>query len=203
MVLLIAFPISILMDVDYMDTTSMYNMLSINYKHYMYPDKRNSMFAKWNDYYAQDLFSKIKEDLNYNNEWCVAFAFEPAILQYNKIKTLDGYYSNYPTELKMKWEKMISPALEVNPEAKRYWQKSNGIRCYLYAKEWVFPQYSMNCKKLGGVNLLIDPQILKNLGGKYIFSRVVIRNYKELGLEFLDYWNDNRGIYDIGVYKIQ
>ena len=200
--LLIAFPISIILDTNYRDTGSMYNFLHINYSKYICHEKA-SLHARWNEFFAPDLFSKIKKDINYNGEWCVAFGFEPSILQYNSIKTLDGYYSNYSTELKMKWEEMIRPALESNKAAKKYWEQSYGIRCYLYAKEWLFPDYGRNYKKFGGVNLLIEPVILRELGGKYIFSRVVIKNYKELNLDFIGYWNDNRDIYDIGVYKIQ
>ncbi len=202
LVLLIVFPLSIILDFDHRDTGSMYNFLHTNYRKYLC-HKSISLHARWNDYFAPELFSKIKTDINYNNEWCVAFGFEPSILQYNSIRTLDGYYSNYPTALKEKWEEMILPALEENMAAKKYWRKSYGIRCYLYAKEWVFPEYSLSPKKIGGVDLLIKPEILRDLGGKYIFSRFVIKNYKELGLEFINYWQDSRGIYDIGVYKIQ
>ena len=200
--LIIILPISIMFDLDYKASSSMYNLFHVNFKTNIL-HKKIPLQVRFDDYFAPDLFEQIKKELNYNNEWAVAYGFDPGILQYNGIRTLDGYYSNYPLDYKEKWEKMILPTLKEHKAARDYWAESNGQRAYLYSCSWLFPSFHMNYKKLGGVELLIEPNVLRELNGKYIFSRVIIKNYKKLGLEFIDYWQDSRGIYDIGVYKLK
>ena len=178
---------------------SMYNMIHQSYSiNVSNLEVRGEV--RWNDYYAPDLFEEIKEDIDYNNEWVVSYAFEPSILQYNGFKTLDGYYSNYSKDYKSKWEKMIMPTLLQNTNAMEYWKESNGQRAYIYSTEWVHPDYGYLSVK--SIDMLIDPEILRELGGKYILSNTTISNAEELGFEYLGTWYGDNKVYNIRVYKV-
>jgi len=197
-VLMIALPVSIVLDPDYDQLRSQYNALHANYCHY-FLNRDLFQQIKWDDFYSCELFESAKKDIDYNDEWSVSYGFEPGILQYNGIHTLDGYYSNYPTDYKIKWEKMIEPVLEKNVDALNYWYDSNGQRAYIYSDKWkLCPDYNLGYKKLGDVDMLINPDILKELGCKYVFSRVPVGNYKQLGLKNIKSYHDN--VYDLYVY---
>lgn len=201
-IIVIAIPVSIVLDVDYSSYTSMYNILHDNfYENILLKDVY--LPVKWNEYYAEDLFEEIKREIDYDGEWSVAYGLEPAVLQYNTIKTLDGYYSNYSTDYKERWEQMIMPVLQANDDAMEYWRSSNGQRAYVYSEEWIFPDLQYDYAGMGEVDMLINPDILRELGGKYVFSRVKIKNADDLGFEYINTWSDDRGIYDISVYRIQ
>lgn len=199
LVIIIAIPVSIMLDVDSAILT--YNLLHVNYKENICHQSTWHQ-ARWADYYAQDLFEKIKSDIGYEGEWAVAYGFEPAILQYNGFKTLDGYYSNYSTEYKVKWEEMITPVLMENPEALEYWHASNGHRAYIYSTRWLIPSYSIDYEEIGETDMLIYPEILEELGGEYVLSNVPIKNADELGFNYQGTWSDENTIYNISVYRV-
>lgn len=52
----------------------------------------------------------------------MAYGLDLAVLQYNRIKTFDGYYSNYSPIYKEKWENLIASALEENDQIAEYWK---------------------------------------------------------------------------------
>ena len=207
LIIIIAIPVSIMLDADVTWGSLTYNLVGVNYK----VNIRHASFEKqvrWDDYYAQDLFGKIKSDIGYEGEWSVAYGFEPSILQYNGFKTLDGYYSNYSTEYKVKWEEMIMPVLLENPDALEYWQVSNGQRAYIYSTEWLFPDYKTDYEGIadyegiGETDMLIHPEILEELGGEYVLSNVPIKNADELGFDYLGTWSDESTVYRINVYRV-
>ena len=45
----------------------------------------------YEQFYAQELFREIKDDIGYSGEWSAAYGFHPAVLEYNGRATLDGY----------------------------------------------------------------------------------------------------------------
>ena len=55
----------------------------------------------YSDYYAEDLFDEILEDIDYMDEWSCAYNMDPGVLIYNDIKTIDGY-----TGIKTKYEEL-------------------------------------------------------------------------------------------------
>lgn len=195
-----AIPLSVIWDRDYSTSSSMYNILHINYIANLYGNVDETMW-RWDDFYAEELFREIKDDIFYDGEWCVAYGLDPAVLQYNGIKTLDGYYSNYPTAYKVKWEKMITPVLEESDSIAEYWNDSNGIRAYIYSTKWDCPGHHM-IREIKSDKMLINSDILRELNCKYVFSIVDITNAEELGLEYIDMWKDLQGNYDVRVYQL-
>ena len=171
---------------------SWYNSVSANYtmnvRHeHLYEN------ARWEDYYRTELFDKVKKDIGYNGEWVVAYGFDTAILQYNSFKTLDGYYSNYPLEYKLKWEQLIAPTLRESLNAREYWKESNGQRAIVYTAPGGDDKERL---------MLINPEILEELGGKYVISRYKIVNYEELHFEYINTWTDKTTGTEISVYSV-
>lgn len=173
-----------------------YNILNINYVKYICKNEIGySNHRIWNEFYQEELFNKIKKEIGYSGEWSVGFFLDPAVLQYNSIRTLDGYYSNYSLEYHDKWEKLIKPSWEIDEIHKEYWHKSAGIRAYVYSPGWtkvndkiIYDEYPM----------YIDQNVFCELQGKYIFSRVKISNAHDLGLDIIGKWSKDD--YNIYVY---
>ena len=199
--LLIIIPLSIVFDVNATASSSMYNVLHYNYQEYVLQQDSPTQ-VKWSEYYSPELFEIIKEDIDYSDEWVVSYGVEPAVLQFNGFKTLDGYYSNYSLVYHQQWEQLIIPALSENQDAMSYWQASNGQRAYLYSRDWLFPDYSIDYEAIGEADLLINPDVLRELGGKYVVSNITIRNADELGLQYLGVWSDAESKYIIRVYLV-
>ncbi len=199
-IIMIIIPFSVILDSRYDTINSMYNILHINYMAKRYGIVGETMW-RWNDFYAEDLFREIKEGIDYDGEWSVAYGLDPAVLQYNGIKTLDGYYSNYSSAYKEKWENLIAPTLEESNSIAEYWKESNGIRAYIYSTKWDNPG-NHSIREVRSDKMLIDSDALRNLNCKYVFSIVEITNAKELGLEYMNIWEDLRGNYDVRVYQV-
>ena len=73
-----------------------YNHLAMNLR-YKWVEMQGKEVAAltYKEFYSQDLFELIKNDIEYNGEYSIAYGMHPAILEYNKIATLDGYFTNY------------------------------------------------------------------------------------------------------------
>jgi len=201
-VLVLSVALMIVVDPQTKGTSSDFNVLHNNFVAYVL-NGRNGIQARWDEYYNQKLFETITEEIEYDGEWSVAYGLEPCILQYNQIRTLDGYYSNYPIEYKEKWEEMIAPVLEINSYAQYYWNISNGQRAYIYGICWTNPDYYIDYDNVTDKRMLINVDILNQLGAKYVFSRVEIENYSELGFRYLGTWKDDKEFYKISVYEVE
>lgn len=199
--ILMAIPLSVILDPKYSTINSMYNMLYANYSAGIKGELPTN-YWRWNEFYAEDLFEEIKSDLAYDGEWSVAYGLDPAVLQYNGIRTLDGYYSNYPSEYKEKWEELIAPVLKESKWAEEYWRESNGIRAYIYSTEWEEPG-SLGIRYIDSADMLVDVTVLKELKGEYVFSVVEITNADGLGLKQIGEWSDGRDIYNVRVYALE
>ena len=170
---------------------------------------RREIFGHENDalnfreFYSTKFFNEIKEDLDYKaGEYCVAYGMHPAILEYNGIYTLDGYLGFYPQSYKEAFREVIAPALE-RVEPSRIYFDEWGARCYLYSGTDL--SIVMATKSMTGVtdnDIYIDTSALKNLGCKYIFSRIDISNADEVGIKLLKTYTDASSPYTIYVYTI-
>ena len=155
----------------------------------------------YEQFYAVDLFTEIKEKINYDGEWSVAYGLHPAVLEYNDIATLDGYLGFYSQQYKEDFRKVIAPALD-RVEASRQYYDNWGARAYLYSgTDASIVNFGKNIYATD-YDIYIDADSLKALGGKYIFSRLEITNAKEAGLELIDNYSSADGSYVIYLYKL-
>jgi hypothetical protein len=59
----------------------------------------NDESTKWREYYREEEFEALKNSMPYiTNYYIVTLGLSPEILQYNRFKTLEGYYPFYPLE---------------------------------------------------------------------------------------------------------
>lgn len=154
----------------------------------------------YHEFYSEDLFAQIKKDIGYNGEWAAAYGFYPAVLEYNGIATLDGYYSNYSLDYKDKWRKVIRPELEISETDREYYENWGG-RAYLFDvnAEHLYLQHTKELQYEDS-NLYMDTDAYKELGGKYIFSRIEVANAVDLKLELVGVYSNDA--YDIYVYRL-
>ena len=154
----------------------------------------------YEEYYSQDLFTYIKEEIDYDGEWSAAYGLNPAILQYNGIATVDGYLGMYSQEYKEAFRKVIAPALETAPGNRIYFDNW-GARAYLFsgADESTYAPY----RDLGLTDnsLQIDTEAYKAIGGQYIFSRIELSNSEELGLVLKGVYSRDSSPYTIYLYE--
>ncbi|MCL2078656.1 MAG: DUF6044 family protein [Oscillospiraceae bacterium] len=152
------------------------------------------------EFFAEDFFSHIRSDMDYGGEPAAALGFHPSVLMYNGFSCVDGYLSTLPLSYMTAFREVIAPQLDRNPQHKeRYDDK--GIRMYLYNDE-IF-QISRKIEISYPVELYINTQAFKDLGGMYILSRAEISNADELGLGFVKYYGGgDEFIYNIWLYTV-
>lgn len=154
----------------------------------------------YHEFYSEELFSDIKEAIDYNGENSVAYGFHPGVLTYNGFSTLDGYLGFYSENYKQNFRKIIAPALEKSPYFQNYFD-TWGARAY------IFPGFDDNSYlpsrnlTLPDSNLYIDTESFKALDGVYLFSRFEIDNAQELELTCLGSFTEKTSPYTIYVYQ--
>lgn len=175
-----------------------YNTLYINT--YNFVKEKKSETLSYKEFYSSELFSNIKNHIDYNGEYAVAYGFHPAVLSYNGISTLDACFSYYPQEYKDKFREVIAPCLNKSESSREYYDNWAG-RAYIFSDtipEIWNPVRTMCCTES---ELCIDSEAFKQLGGKYIFSRIDISNDKELGLDLIGTFEHTESPYTIWVWK--
>jgi hypothetical protein len=163
------------------------------------PNRNFNSFISYKEFFAEGLFEKIKEDISYSNEKVVALGYHPSVLMYNGFNCIDGYNNAYPLSYMRRFRTLIAPELEINQEAREYYDSWGG-RMYLFNSELSY-EPTRN-KNTSPVNLNIDMDVFKNdFEGKYILSRAEISNKDTLGLELKKRYYDDESIYTIYMYQ--
>lgn len=162
-------------------------------------------FPSYQEYLAIDQFEKIKSILPSNDSTkLISLGLSPTIAQYHGYATLDGLFSVYSLDYKLRFRKIISNELKKNTEIRNrfdYW----GNRCYLYADELGVVnvqncQSAKNTKKLK--NLDIDVAQIRRLGGKHILSACEIQNASRLGISLTNKLGTEDNFWTIYIYKL-
>lgn len=186
----------------------LYNMVYINLKHYVWPvmhyvsnDEKYSSGYPWLNYrefFSERLFERVKDEIGYKGEWSAAFGMHPAVIEYNGIATLDGYHSWYPQKYKEDFRRIIAPDLEIDEQNRQYFDNWGG-RAYLFSDEVDYAPV----RNIGtdSARLMIDPEAFREMGGRYIFSRVRVTNSEELGMSEVGVFSGDNSPYTIYVYS--
>ncbi len=182
-------------------TPTRYNdLFATCYNHfYEYNHGQEVDVYNYGQFYAEDLFAEIKEDIGYDGEWSAAYGMHPAVLEYNGIATLDGYLGFYSQEYKEQFRRIIAPALD-RVEASRIYYDTWGARVYLYSGENDSIVTSGKYINTEDDVLYIDTDAFQELGGKYIFSRICFSNAQELGLSLKGTYTAKDGSCTVYVY---
>ena len=167
------------------------------------PNRKLSTFISYKEFFAEDMFDRIKKDISYSGEMAAAFGYHPSVLMYNGFNCIDGYNNAYPLSYMRKFRTLIAPELEINQEVREYYDSWGG-RMYLYNSG---PNYGVDFEPTRNKNILpvklnIDMEVFKNdFNGVYILSRVEIYNSDALGLELVKRYYDEESIYTIYLYQ--
>lgn len=155
----------------------------------------------YGEFYNVAVFEEAKRGIDYNNEWSVAYGLYPAMLEYNGIYTLDGYLGYYSQEYKEEFRKVIAPALD-RVEPSRIYYDDWGARAYLYSGDEPSIMSTLKSYVPESTDLYIDVDALKELGGKYIFSRFELTGETVGKLRFKGTYGDGTSSYMIYVYEV-
>ena len=155
----------------------------------------------YEQFYATELFAEIKGDIGYRGEWTAAYGFHPAVLEYNGIATLDGYLGFYSQQYKEDFRKIIAPALE-RMEATRIYYDDWGARAYLYSGTDLSIVNATKTVYATDYDIYMDAAAFRELGGRYLFSRLALTNAEETGLTLLGEYTAADGSMTIYVYAV-
>lgn len=157
----------------------------------------------WEDFYDEELFNRIKIEINYQGEPVACVGISPMVLIYNNFNSIGGYLSYYPYQDMVKFRKLIQPELDANEISRYEFNKYNGRRI-LFNSMLNLQYCSTQEKHHQPIELNIDSSVFKDdFGGKYIFSRAPLSNNLELNLDFMGRWDSIEGVYSLYVYKIK
>lgn len=138
----------------------------------------------YGEFFDDTLWKNVREAIGKpQEEYKIAcLGINPGIAIYEGFYCLDGYSTNYPLQYKMTWRKVIDSELSKN-DAHRVYYDNWGSRCYLVSHELPFRSEFIPAGQ--SINLDIDINTFRELGGEYIFSAVEIANFANLHLELL------------------
>ena len=154
----------------------------------------------YEEFFSKSLFEEIKKKIAYQGEYAVAYGMHPAVLSYNGISTLDGVLSYYEQSYKEEFRRIISPALE-KMDANRIYFDEWGARAYLYSGDFEAIWEPLKTTQVEEEELCINVQALREMNGKYIFSRIKFTNIDEMGIILVDEFSNQYSPYRIYVYK--
>lgn len=165
---------------------------------------KSSKVPSYNQYFAENLFTEIKKDLHIDKDFnckVVSVGMYPSVAEYNNFYTLDSYVFNYSLDYKHKFRSVIEKELDKDEKIRSYFDNW-GSRCYLFSSELGRKMIYGKRDNTRINHLDINTNALKELGCQYILSAVEIRNFKELGLSYVDSYTTPESYWNIRVYKL-
>ncbi len=168
---------------------------------YQWIKKKDSSTVNYREFYSEELFEAIKEEIGYQGEWSAAYGLHPAVLQYDGIATVDGYLGMYPQTYKDFWIKLEEPAFAGSPELKSYFE-GWGARVILYSGNDENTYAPLRNMELEDKRLMVNIDELASLDCRYIFSRIELSNAEELGLSLRGTYSGHGSPYTIYVYEL-
>jgi hypothetical protein len=166
-----------------------------------YRVKRQPSFQQ---FYAEEQFREIDTYIGRPKETyrVVSIGLHPAIAQFNGFYTLDAYNNYYPLSYKHTFRKVIAKELEKSPKLRAYFDQWGG-RCYLFVAELGKKYDYRKTSRKQVHNLELNVDILKQLGGRYIFSAVPIRNANANQLMLLRVFDHKQSAWKVYLYEVE
>jgi hypothetical protein len=164
---------------------------------------RVEMEPSFREFYAEEQFRDIEAYIGQPKETyrVASIGLHPAIAQYNGFYTLDTYNNYYPLSYKHAFREVIAKELKKNPKLRSYFDHWGG-RCYLFVAELgqKYDYRKTSAKQIRHLDLNMDA--LKQLGGRYIFSALPIRNANDNQLKLLHIFNHERSAWKVYLYEV-
>lgn len=160
-------------------------------------------YITWESYYGEDLMEELEQaigrDMSTYKIGHVGISPAPSLM--HGFYTVDGYSNNYSLDYKHRFRRVIAQELAKSEQTRLYFDQW-GSRCYLFngatGSYW-------NVSKRDGViyeNLEFDMEALESLGCDYLFSGGEIANARELGLDFMGYFEKENSYWGIWLYRL-
>lgn len=167
---------------------------------------RTYKFISYNNYLAPNLFNHIKDHIGLPTKdyRVISLGMHPSVSILNGFYTLDFNINNYPLKYKEKFRNIISDELEKNEHMKIDYD-SRGRCPHLYSEE-LWNSCDLLCGKENNrksVSLSINTQALKELGGNYILSALLIENPSLLGLSLEQKFQSSDSFWNVYLYKLK
>ncbi len=180
-----------------------------------YKIDRYKDLSSFNNYYAPELFEKLKKDIpeDIKNVHFVSYGIEPAVALYNGLYTVDGYSTNYPLSYKYKFQKVNvyeADNLFTTNETFNSWESK------IYTADKIFDEWgsklyilsihsSIGDYKKGLViyKLNFNENALQDLGTDYLLSSCKLVNPQSRKLILRQSYTGKENSWDIYLYKFQ
>ena len=157
-------------------------------------------------YFDTALLTQVEEHIGINKSdyRVIHLGMNPAISQHHGFYTLDGLQSVYSLEHKERFRRIIQKELEKNSTINEYFTLW-GNRCYLFSSElgkedgaFLIPKDSDLTVK----ELEVQTEMIKEMGGKYVFSGLEVENAVDLGWQLDGVFSLEHSYYRIYLYKL-
>jgi len=159
----------------------------------------------YGNFYDEALFAQIKKDIELpSSDYKVAsLGIHPAVSQFNGFHTIDGYSSSYSLAYKLRFRNIIKDELKKSEKWQRYFDNW-GSRCYLFSSELENNLGTIGKKQNSIVReLSIDTKSMYEMGARYLFSAVEIRNASDIKLSLKKTYESEASYWKIYLYEIQ
>ncbi|MCC8358759.1 DUF6044 family protein [Salinimicrobium sediminilitoris] len=152
------------------------------------------------EFYSDALFKGIKEKINFDDAKVLTFGIHPAVAQYNKITTLDGYSSNYPLYKKRQFLSFLGEDwVNENPENYNYIQDW-GSRLYILQDKFQDQvRYKWEAEASQETKLQLNWGLIKTSGVQYLLSTNPILDEEVSLVEIFD---DSKSAWKIFLYRL-
>jgi hypothetical protein len=167
--------------------------------------KGSKYTPSFEEYYDTELFKEVQMAIRLApaDYRIISIGLEPDASLYNGFYNLDAYLNIYPLEYKKKFRLLIKDELMKSKKIKTYFDDW-GNRCYAFSSE-IGNQLTFYKKD----NLLLNDlsyniKALKQITEKpvYIISTRRIKNADTLGIELINYFQNERFYRNLALYKV-
>ncbi|MEH7382900.1 DUF6044 family protein [Bacillus sp. JJ1533] len=154
-------------------------------------------------FFAEKQFEDIKTYIGLPQEGyrVASIGLHPAIAQFNGFYTLDTYNNFYPLSYKHQFREIIEKELDKDPKLREYFDEWGG-RCYIFldelGKHYMFKKTSKKEIKKMDLNM----QAFYDMGGRYIFSSLPIKNAAKNSLELEKTFDSPESAWRIYLYRV-
>lgn len=173
-----------------------------NFLHFFYAERLLDVhdYVAYRQFIDNDFWNRLKDKIQYKNEKVICVGFHPSVATANDFDTMDGYLSLHPMSYHRKFREIIAPTLEIYAPLRNYYDTWGG-RMYVYADSTKNPTVDKS-KSVEQKELHINTKAFKQQGGRYILSRYILTNAKELHLEMICDYDEPSSLYHIFVYQV-
>ncbi|MBD8071490.1 DUF6044 family protein [Bacillus sp. PS06] len=155
------------------------------------------------EFYAEEQFREMADYIGQPQETyrVASIGIHPAIAQFNGFYTLDTYNNFYPLTYKYQFRRIIEHELEGNKKLKQYFDEWGG-RCYLFideiGKHYMFKKNSKKTIE----QIKLNTHAFHEMGGRYIFSALPIKNEKDNHLTLEKTFDSRESAWKIYLYRV-